>query len=317
MPDGTGFAETATTPFRRRVYGIVCAIPPGQTRTYREVAVVAGSPLAARAVGTAMAENRFAPLIPCHRVVGSDGALHGYGGGLKMKQALLLREKGDSMSGRPHLVIISGMSGAGRSLAAKALEDVGFFVIDNLPAGLISDVVARPDLKDGAQRRLAVVVDTRGGPDFLELEQVINRLGADGVVTTVLFLDADDDVLAKRFAETRRPHPVPGDTIAESIAAERLALGDLRGRADVIIDTSDRNVHELREAVTEVFSGASELRPMRITIASFGFKHGVPRVVDLVFDVRFLRNPHWEERLRPLTGLDPEVRVRTEESRCR
>ena len=212
------------------------------------------------------------------------------------------------MSGRPHLVIISGMSGAGRSLAAKALEDVGFFVIDNLPAGLISDVVARPDLKDGAQRRLAVVVDTRGGPDFLELEQVINRLGADGVVTTVLFLDADDDVLAKRFAETRRPHPVPGDTIAESIAAERLALGDLRGRADVIIDTSDRNVHELREAVTEVFSGASELRPMRITIASFGFKHGVPRVVDLVFDVRFLRNPHWEERLRPLTGLDPEVR---------
>ena len=94
LPDGTGFAETATTPFRRRVYGIVCAIPPGQTRTYREVAVVAGSPRAARAVGAAMAENRFAPLIPCHRVVGSDGALHGYGGGLKMKQALLLREKG-------------------------------------------------------------------------------------------------------------------------------------------------------------------------------------------------------------------------------
>ena len=211
------------------------------------------------------------------------------------------------MSGRPHLVVISGMSGAGRSLAAKALEDVGFFVIDNLPAGLISDVVARPDLKDGAQRRLAVVVDTRGGPDFLELEQVINRLGADGVVTTVLFLDADDDVLAKRFAETRRPHPVPGDTIAESIAAERLALGDLRGRADVIIDTSDRNVHELREAVTEVFSGASGCGRCVSRLPHSGSSTGC-RVVDLVFDVRFLRNPHWEERLRPLTGLDPEVR---------
>lgn len=212
------------------------------------------------------------------------------------------------MTGRPHLVIISGMSGAGRSLAAKALEDVGFFVIDNLPADLISDVVARSDLREGPRRRLAVVVDTRGGLEFAELEQVIRRLGAEGVITTVLFLDADDEVLATRFEETRRPHPVPGETVADSIAAERLALRDLRGSADVIVDTSDRNVHELREAVIEAFAGASERRPMRVTVTSFGFKHGVPRVVDLLFDVRFLTNPHWEEQLRPLTGLDAEVR---------
>lgn len=212
------------------------------------------------------------------------------------------------MTGRSHLVIISGMSGAGRSLASKALEDVGFFVIDNLPADLIADVVARSDFREGARRRLAVVVDTRGGLDFGELEQVIRRLGAEGVVTTLLFLDADDEVLAARFEETRRPHPVPGDTVADSIAAERRALRDLRGSADVIIDTSDRNVHELREAVAEAFAGASERRPMRVTVTSFGFKHGVPRVVDLVFDVRFLQNPHWEEALRPLTGLDTEVR---------
>ena len=212
------------------------------------------------------------------------------------------------MSGRPHLVIISGMSGAGRSAASKALEDVGFFVIDNLPADLISDVVGRADLRDEGRRRLAVVVDTRGGLDFGDLEQVIRRLGAEGVVTTLLFLDADDEVLATRFEETRRPHPVPRETVVESIAAERAALRDLRGSADVIIDTTDRNVHQLREAVIEAFAEASEARPMRVSVTSFGFKHGVPRVVDLVFDARFLHNPHWEERLRPLTGLDEEVR---------
>ena len=213
------------------------------------------------------------------------------------------------MTGQPQLVIISGMSGAGRSAASKALEDIGFFVIDNLPADLISGVVARADLREGGRKRVAVVVDTRGGLEFGALESVIRRLGAEGVVTTLLFLDADDGVLATRFEETRRPHPVPRETVVESITAERAALGDLRGSADVIIDTSDRNVHELREAVIEAFSGASEVRSMRVSVTSFGFKHGVPRVVDLLFDARFLHNPHWEERLRPLTGLDAEVRT--------
>lgn len=214
------------------------------------------------------------------------------------------------MTDRPHLVIITGMSGAGRSLAAKALEDLGFFVIDNLPATLIDGVVAGADLKEGARRRLAVVVDTRGGLEFGDLDLVMRRLAADGVPTTLLFLDADEEVLAKRFAESRRPHPVPGDTVPESISRERQALEDLRGRADVIIDTTDRNVHELREAVTEAFAAGTSDRPMKVSVTSFGFKHGVPRVVDLLFDVRFLPNPHWDEELRPLTGLDEPVRER-------
>lgn len=212
------------------------------------------------------------------------------------------------MPDRPHLVIITGMAGAGRSLASKALEDLGFFVIDNLPADLISQVVARADLPQSRQRRLAVVVDTRGGLDFDDLDYVMRRLAADGVPTTLLFLDADDNTLAQRFEETRRPHPVTGDTLLESIAAERAALRGLRGSADVIVDTTGRNVHELRSLVEEAFGGGVEERPLRVAVTSFGFKHGIPRVVDLLFDVRFLPNPHWVEELRPLTGLDEQVR---------
>lgn len=211
------------------------------------------------------------------------------------------------MRRRPHLVIITGMSGAGRSHASKVLEDLGFFVIDNLPADLISEVVGRADLGEGERHRLAVVVDTRGGLDFGELDIVMRRIAADGVPTTLLFLDADDEVLATRFEESRRPHPVAGETVTESIAAEREALAVLRERADVIVDTSDRTVHGLRQAVEEAFAGSSEPRPMRVSLTSFGFKHGVPRVLDLLLDVRFLPNPHWDQSLRPLTGLDEPV----------
>jgi len=210
---------------------------------------------------------------------------------------------------RPHLVIITGMAGAGRSHASKVLEDLGYFVIDNLPAELISAVVGGADLPEGAHARLAVVVDTRGGLDFDELDLVMQRLAADGVPTTTLFLDADDEVLAKRFAETRRPHPVPAKTVAESIAEERRALAGLRGNADLLVDTSELNVHELREWIISSFSGEVEEQPLRVSVTSFGFKKGVPRVIDLVFDVRFLPNPHWVEKLRPLTGLDEPVRV--------
>lgn len=212
------------------------------------------------------------------------------------------------MPERPHLVIITGMAGAGRSYASKALEDLGYFVIDNLPADLISHVVARADLPESTHTRLAVVVDTRGGLDFEEVDVVMRGLAADGVRTTVLFLDADDDVLIQRFKEVRRPHPVPGGTLAESIADERVALEGLHEKADITIDTTDLNVHELRDIVTGSFSGGLEDRPMRIAVTSFGFKHGVPRIVDLVIDVRFLPNPHWVEELRPLTGLDEAVR---------
>jgi len=214
------------------------------------------------------------------------------------------------MPEHPHLVIITGMAGAGRSQAAKALEDLGYFVIDNLPSELISHVVGRADLPEGAHTLLAVVVDTRGGLDFDDLDLVMQGLAADGVPTTTLFLDADDDVLAKRFEETRRPHPVPAKTVADSIAEEREALEGLHRRADLVVDTSELNVHELRELVTASFAGEAEQRPLRVAVTSFGFKHGVPRVVDLVFDVRFLPNPHWVEELRPLTGLDDPVRRR-------
>ena len=136
----------------------------------------------------------------------------------------------------------------------------------------------------------------------------MRQLASDGVPTTTLFLDADDDVLAKRFEETRRPHPVPTETVADSIAQERQALSGLLGSADLLIDTSELNVHELREMVTASFAGGVEERPLRVLVTSFGFKNGVPRVIDLMFDVRFLPNPHWIEDLRPLTGLDEPVR---------
>ncbi len=150
------------------------------------------------------------------------------------------------MRERPHLVVITGMAGAGRSQASKALEDLGFYVIDNLPADLIAEVVRRADLLESASTRLAVVVDTRGGLEFDDLDLVMRTLAADGVPTTTVFLDADDDVLVQRFEESRRPHPVPAATLAESIADERKALEGVHGRADLMIDTSELNVHELR-----------------------------------------------------------------------
>ena len=204
------------------------------------------------------------------------------------------------------LVLITGMSGAGRSTASKALEDVGYSVTDNLPADLIGEIVARARAPESTGDRVAVVVDARSGLQFATLDRTLEALASDAVPVTVLFLDAEDEVLATRFEETRRPHPVPAPTVAESIAAERQALDGLRERADMIVDTTDRNVHELREAIRDAFE--EQDRPMRVTVTSFGFKSGVPRVVDLVFDVRFLPNPHWVESLRPLTGLDDAVR---------
>ncbi|HUU61793.1 MAG TPA: RNase adapter RapZ [Acidimicrobiia bacterium] len=213
------------------------------------------------------------------------------------------------MAERPQLVVITGMSGAGRSQAGKALEDLGFFVIDNLPANLIARVVEQADpAGDPRRRRLAVAVDTRGGLSFEALEEVLLTLAREGVPTTLLFLDAEDEVLTTRFSESRRPHPVEAPTLSESIALERAALQDLRGQADVVVDTSDRSVHELRRLLQELFAGELPRRPLRVLVTSFGFKHGVPRVVDLVFDVRFLPNPFWVSELRPLTGHDEPVR---------
>ena len=205
------------------------------------------------------------------------------------------------------LVIVTGMSGAGRSVTANVLEDNDFFVVDNLPLRLIPNVVHEVGLLEGGRRKLAIAVDTRGEITLSDLRAATADLLQQGIRSTILFLDANDRTLARRFEETRRVHPVrPGD-LAEKIAIERRSLEEIRGAADIIIDTTDLNVHELRERVESAFADMGPRR-MRVDVVSFGFKRGLPRVADLLFDVRFLPNPHWLPELRPQTGLDEEVR---------
>ncbi|MDJ0959855.1 MAG: RNase adapter RapZ [Acidimicrobiia bacterium] len=209
----------------------------------------------------------------------------------------------------PRVIIVTGLSGAGRSQAANALEDMGYFVVDNLPPSLIVDVVDRIGTADGARSRVATVVDTRGGVTADQLEEALAGLSDRSVLATILYLDADDAALSRRFEETRRTHPVTEGTLAEKIAIERAAFEDIRGMADVIIDTSDLTVHDLRRRVEAAFGDEADAQRMRINVVSFGFKRGVPRVVDVMFDVRFLPNPHWDPKLRPQTGLDDPVRT--------
>lgn len=209
----------------------------------------------------------------------------------------------------PRVVIITGLSGAGRSQTAKVLEDVGYFVVDNLPPSLIVDVVDRVGVAEGTRERVGVVVDSRGDVTADDLEAALTALRRRGVRTTVLFLDADDATLVRRFEETKRSHPVAHGTVAEKIARERESFEDIRGRSDVIIDTSELTVHDLRRRVEEAFAGEGPQRRMHVDVVSFGFKKGVPRVVDVMLDVRFLPNPHWRPDLRPKTGLDADVRA--------
>lgn len=208
---------------------------------------------------------------------------------------------------KPDVLIVTGMSGAGRSTVSKVLEDLGYFVIDNLPPNLIADVVGQNDVED-TDRLLAVVVDVRGGVLSNELQRPLRDLLGRQMLASVLFLDASDEVLLKRYDENRRPHPLRKATLEESIARERELLGEIRANADFIIDTSDYNVHELRQRIEEVFLAGQRERPMLVTVRSFGFKHGPPRDIDLMFDVRFLPNPHWQPELRPQTGKDAPVR---------
>jgi RNase adapter protein RapZ len=206
-----------------------------------------------------------------------------------------------------HVVIVTGMSGAGRSEAANVLEDIGYFVVDNLPLDLVPNLVASVGVADGSRSKVAIVVDTRSGIDATSLDLALIDLQRAGIPTTVLFLDADDRVLVQRFEESRRPHPVPQSALLRSITAERETFEEVRAVADVIVDTSELSVHQLREQLHEAFASGS--RPsMRVDVTSFGFKRGIPRVADLMFDVRFLPNPHWIAELRPKTGLDDEVR---------
>jgi RNase adapter protein RapZ len=208
------------------------------------------------------------------------------------------------------VTIVTGVSGAGRSAAADVLEDLGFFVIDNLPPALITNVCELASDKKKPQR-FALVVDVRSGEFVAELEAALTKLREQGARTRVLFLDASDDVLVRRYDATRRTHPLAADDrVSAGIAQERRLLEDLKGEADVVVDTSDLNVHELRDRLRELFDDPTTTeRALRTSVVSFGYKHGLPVDVDLVFDCRFLPNPHWVDELRPLPGTNPLVRA--------
>jgi RNase adapter protein RapZ len=211
------------------------------------------------------------------------------------------------MNQRVELLVLSGMSGAGRSTAARALEDLGWFVIDNLPPGLLNEALAAIADRSDVDR-VAVVVDVRGGALFADLQEELTVLHQSGTTVRTLYLEAADTVLVRRFESSRRPHPLQGsDRIVDGLARERVLLADLRGEADLVIDTSELTVHDLRRAIDAAFRDDEETIRLRATVLSFGFKHGIPVDADYVLDVRFLPNPHWVPELRPLTGLDRSV----------
>ena len=210
------------------------------------------------------------------------------------------------------LTIITGMSGAGRSSAGDVLEDLGFFVIDNLPPELIPKVAELA--RTGGPSQFAFIVDSRSGVFIHDLDAALAELRTMGAHIRIVFLDASDQVLVRRFEASRRLHPL-GDAnrVSDGIARERELLEALKGQADLIVDTSNYNVHELRDRLRELFSGGEPATgELQTSIVSFGYKHGVPVDVDLLFDCRFLPNPHWVDRLRPLPGTGcerPRLRV--------
>jgi UPF0042 nucleotide-binding protein len=218
---------------------------------------------------------------------------------------------GDSLDApRPEIVVITGMSGAGRSEAIHTFEDLGYFCIDNLPPSFIPQMVDLAELPDSRIRRLAVVSDVRAHGFFAELAGELKRLDDRGIDNRVLFLEADDETLLRRFKETRRPHPLceDGESILDGIRAERSALGAIRARADVVINTTSLKPRELREQIRERFFSESLIQTLSIMVTSFGFKYGVPIDADIVMDVRFLPNPYYDPELRKFTGLDAPVR---------
>ena len=209
-------------------------------------------------------------------------------------------------SGSFDVVLVTGMSGAGRSTAAHVLEDIGWFVIDNLPPSMLQQAV---ELARGSEdiSRIAVVVDVRGKSFFRDLNRTLESLGREGIPVRTLFLESSDESLVRRFESSRRPHPLQGSLrITDGRTAERIALGDMRAIADVVIDTTALNVHDLRRKIEAAF-GHEDVMALHATVMSFGFKYGIPVDADLVADVRFLPNPHWTAELRPLNGLDEPV----------
>ena len=206
----------------------------------------------------------------------------------------------------PELLVVTGMSGAGRSTVGNAIEDQGWYVIDNLPPQLLQPISDLFSLSKAALPKIAVVIDVRGGEFFSDLQTSLAKLREKGVSVRVLFLEASDASLVKRFESVRRPHPLQADgTLVDGIAKERTELLPIRESADIVFDTSDSNVHQLTNRVSEAFAANSQT--LKLNIMSFGFKYGLPADADLVTDARFIANPHWRDELRSKTGNDQEV----------
>ena len=205
------------------------------------------------------------------------------------------------------ILLIAGLSGAGRSQAADDLEDIGWFVVDNLPISLIDKVVELADSTNASQQPLALVVGA--AMQQTDAVGVVEKLRLAGHRVRVLFMDAATPELVRRYVQTRRKHPLAhGEmSVEEAIVTERRMLETVKGASDVVIDTTGINPHQLKTRIVEMFS-LDDSETMQISVVSFGYKHGIPLDVDLVFDVRFVPNPHWDENLRPLTGLDDSVR---------
>ncbi len=205
------------------------------------------------------------------------------------------------------LVVVTGLSGGGRSTVARALENVGFYVVDNLPQALLLDMAELAVKAGGAARRTAMVLDVRSRAFSTDLAEAIRELKERGYAPRVIFVDADDEVLIRRFESVRRSHPLQGDgRLADGIAVERGLLEEARDQADVIIDTSHLNVNQLRRRIEELFGG-EDARRLRLTVISFGFKYGLPPDADFVLDARFLPNPYWVPELREHTGREEAV----------
>jgi len=209
----------------------------------------------------------------------------------------------------PGFTIITGLSGAGRSEAARCLEDLGYFVVDNLPPALLAKMAELSE-REGGPGRVAIVVDARGGVFFGELSKALAELKRLNIRYRILYLEASDQDLVNRYEATRRRHPLaPADRVVEGIRKERVMMEGLRGEADLIVDSSGLTPHELRDRIRDAFSEAPPEAGLQVSLVSFGYKYGSPRDADLVFDIRFLPNPHWVPELRPLTGKDEPVRA--------
>ena len=207
-----------------------------------------------------------------------------------------------------NILIITGLSGAGKTQAVRSLEDLGFFCVDNLPPALIPKFAELCSQSEGKVNKIALVIDIRGGEFFNDLFQALEDLKAMGVYYEILFLEASDEVLVKRFKETRRRHPLtPQGSVIDGISLERKRLRELRGRADIIFDTSGLTPHQLKEEILNIWGKDNRKKGLSITIMSFGYKYGIPLDTDLLMDVRFLPNPYYVPELKLLTGSDPEV----------